>query len=140
MALKNKRTLYVINSKGEKEPFSLLKLQRSIQRIGVSKKSAQEIAKIIQREAFPGIKTTEIARKLKKILSRESRKFSLKFNLKEGMRKLGPTGFPFEKYIGEILIAIGFKVLLNQIIPGRCCPFYEIDFLAQKNNLLYIGE
>jgi hypothetical protein len=140
MAIKNEKTLYVINNKGEKEPFSLLKLQRSIQRIGAPKRLAQEIAKTIQKEAFPGIKTAEIAQKLKKLLSQENEKFFLKFNLKEGMRKLGPTGFPFEKYIGAILATIGFKVLLNQIIPGRCCPSYEIDFLAQKDNLLYIGE
>jgi len=135
-----KETLFVINNKGEKEPFSLLKIQNSVQRVGASKDLAQKIAKAIQEEAFPGIKTEYIAQKLKRLLSQENKKFSLKFNLKEGMRKLGPTGFPFEKYIGAILSTVGFKVLLNQIITGACCLGYEIDFWAQKDDLLYIGE
>jgi hypothetical protein len=55
------------------------------------------------------------------------------------MKKLGPTGFPFEKYIREIFTRNGFKVKINQYIPGLCC-IYEIDFLARKDDLLYVGE
>lgn len=133
------KKLYVINAKGEKEPFSLSKIQKSAQRVGASKKLAREIARTIRKEVYPGIKTADIAKKLKRSLSQENRKFSLKFNLRKGMRKLGPTGFPFEKYIGEIFSTRGFRVKLNQYIPGVCCS-YEIDFLALKGGTLYIGE
>ena len=133
------KNLYVINSKKEKEPFSLKKIIRSAKRVGASKDLAEEIAKIIQREAYPGIKTLDIFKKIKKLLSKEKPSAALKFNLKEAMRKLGPTGFPFEKYIGQIFKKLGYKVKLNQHVFGICCD-YEIDFLAQKDNLLYIGE
>jgi len=63
----------------------------------------------------------------------------LRFNLKEGIRKLGPTGFPFEKYIGSIFSEMGYKVKLNLILRGKCCA-YEIDFLAEKDDLIYVGE
>ncbi len=64
----------------------------------------------------------------------------MKFNLKKAIQKLGPTGFPFEKFIGEIFQKLGYTVKINQFLPGKCIRDYEIDFIAQKDNLLYIGE
>jgi len=131
--------LYVINAKGEKESFSSAKIRKSARRIGASSKLAGEIVKAIKQRACPGIKTFDIAKEIKRLLALETPKFALKFRLKEGMRKLGPTGFPFEKYIGEIFLNNGFEVKLNQQIRGACCS-YEIDFTAKKNKILYIGE
>jgi len=133
------KDFYVTNARGEKEPFSISKIKKSARRIGASQKVAREIAKIIEKKAYPGIKTSDIAKEIKRFLSLENPKFTLKFRLKEGMRKLGPTGFPFEKYIGEIFSNNGFEVKLNQQIRGACCS-YEIDFTAKKNKVLYIGE
>ena len=132
--------LYVINSNKERELFSFQKVYRSAKRVGASGKLALEIAKTIKREVYPGIRTSEIFKRVKNLLQQESPKAALKFNLKEGTKKLGPTGFPFEKYIGEVLKKIGFKVKINQYLPGHCISNYEIDFIAQKENLIYIGE
>ena len=136
----NMASLYVINSQKEKEPFSSQKVYNSARRVGASKKLAQKIAKIIEKEVYPGIKTFEIFGRIKKLLHSEIPKAALKFNLKKGMRKLGPTGFPFEKYIGEILRESGLKVKINQYLPGFCLRSYEIDFVAEKNKLVYVGE
>jgi len=131
--------IHVVNSSREKEPFSLKKVYRSARRVGASKSLARKIAKTIEKEAYPGIKTSEIFQKVRKMLRREKPRAALRFNLKKAMKKLGPTGFPFEKYIGAIFLKKGFKVKLNQFIQGFCCR-YEIDFTAQKGNLLYIVE
>ncbi len=133
-------SLYVINAKGEKEIFSRSKIYRSTKIAGVSSKQAQEIAINIEEQAFPGIKTLEIFKKVQKLLREKNSKFALKFSLKNAMKKLGPTGFPFEKYIGCVLKENGFEIKINQYLPGRCVSRYEIDFLAQKENLVYIGE
>ena len=125
--------------KGEKEPFSFRKVYRSARRVGASKDLSQKIAETIEKQAYPGIETSEIFKKVKKLLHQESPEAALKFNLKEGMKKLGPTGFLFEKYIGEIFLRNNFEVKLNRYIRGFCCR-YEIDFLAEKGNLLYLGE
>jgi len=130
---------YVINIEGEKEPFSFQKVYRSARRVGASKKLAQEIANNVEKDLRPGIKTTEIFRKVKRDLKLKEPQAALRFNLKQGIKKLGPTGFPFEKYVGEIFSRNGFQVQLNQHISGSC-SFYEIDFLAKKGNLLYVGE
>lgn len=132
-------SLYIINSNGERKPFSPKKVYRSARRAGASKELAQKIAKTIGKEVYPGITTLEIFKRVKKLLQQETPKAALRFNLKEGMKKLGPTGFPFEKYIEAIFSRNDFEVKLNQHISGFCCK-YEIDFVAKKDNILYIGE
>lgn len=130
---------YIVNLRGEKERFSFKKVYRSARRVGAPKRLAKEIALKIEREKYPGITTKEIFRSVKRELKRKEPQAALKFNLKQGMRRLGPTGFMFEKFIGDILEKHGFDVHLNQYIPGAFGR-YEIDFLAKKDNLMYIGE
>jgi hypothetical protein len=130
---------YIINARGEKEPFSSKKVYNSARRVGASVSLAKEISKKIEKEAFPGMKTSQIFKKVKDLLSKKKKKLAIKFSLKEGMKRLGPTGYPFEKYVANILLRQGFKVEINKIIKGHCCS-YEIDFLAEKDDLFYIGE
>jgi len=131
--------LFVIKFNGERELFSAKKVYQSARRVGASKKFAEEISQKIKRKTYPDIKTSKIFRLVKSLLRQETPVAALRFNLKEGIKKLGPTGFPFEKYIGEIFSRNGFNVRLNQHPFGFCCR-YEIDFLAKNNNLLYVGE
>jgi len=131
---------YVVNLKGESEPFSFQKVYRSVKRVGASKKLAKKIAQKIEKEIYPGKKTSDIFREVKKLLQQEHPQAALKFNLKEAMRRLGPTGFPFEKFVREILLSQGFEVKINQYISGFCKVLYEIDFLAKKDKTIYIGE
>ena len=133
-------SIFVINSKGEREPFSQKKVYRSARRVGASRQSAKRIANVIEKEAYPGINTSEIFKKAKGLLHKDSPRAALRFNLKEGMRRLGPTGFPFEKYVGEIFKKIGYETKINQFLPGRCLRNYEIDFIAKKGKVIYVGE
>ncbi len=133
------KEIQVIKQSGEREPFSSRKVYRSARRVGASKKLANQIVSIIEKEVYPDIRTEKIFSRIKKILAKEKPQSSIRFSLKKAMEKLGPTGYPFEKYIGEIFYRQGYKVKINQHIAGRCLK-YEIDFLAQKNDTLYIGE
>jgi len=133
-------SLLVINAAGEKEPFSFKKVYRSARKAGASREIAQRITATIKREAYANIRTSAIFRRIKELLRRQAPKAALRFNIKEGMRKLGPTGFPFEKYIVEILKKTGYHVRINQFLPGRCIGSYEIDFVAEKGETVYVGE
>ncbi len=132
--------IYVINSRGEQEPFSIQKVERSARRVGASLKLAREIAKEVERKVYSGIPTFEIFKEVKALLNQAQPIFSLKFNLKQAMRGLGPDGFGFEKYVAALLRQIGYMVKLNQFISGKCLPQYEIDFTAEKSNIFKIGE
>jgi hypothetical protein len=135
--MKNK--IYVTNLRGEKEPFSFQKVYQSARNVGASKEVALEIAKEIEKEIFDGISTSQIFDRVFELLLKESPQSAIKFNLKRAMEKLGPTGFPFEKFVAKIFEFEGFEVKTNQIIPGFCVS-YEIDFVAKKEDLVYIGE
>ncbi len=130
----------IINSEGEKETFSSKKIYRSAKRAGADAKTAKKIAEIIKREVFSGMKTVDIFKRVRELLEEKNFQLALKFSLKEAMKKLGPDGFNFEKYIGRVLESGGFKVEINQYLPGACVEGYEIDFIAAKDKLIYVGE
>lgn len=132
--------IYIINSQGQQEPFSFRKVYISAQRVGAPKPLARNIAKKIQQEAYPGITTKEIYQKIRDLLFKEQPVYGMRYSLKEAIRRLGPSGFPFEKYIGALFKTLGFNVLLHQFISGKCISNYEIDFLAKKEKQLIIGE
>jgi len=131
--------IYIINSKGEKELFSFEKVYQSSKRAGASNALAKEIASDIEKNIYSGIKTSKIYSQIKRLL-KQSPVLSMRFSLKQAMRKLGPGGFDFEKYIAEVFEKNGYKVKINQIISGKCISGYEIDFLAEKDKLFHIGE
>jgi len=132
--------VFVINSRGEKEPFSFNKVYKSARRAGASSDLAFKIAKEIEKEVYPGIKTRKIFRRVLQLLAREDKPTGIRFNLKEAIRRLGPTGFPFEKYIGEIFKAEGYNVSFNLHLSGKCAVLYEIDFIAWNEKKVFVGE
>jgi len=131
----------VIDSRQEAHPFSKKKIYNSCINCGASDKIANEVAKKV-KESFRSktITTNEISKLVKKSLAKKSKKSSIKFSLKEAMRKLGPTGFDFEKYISSIFQENGFTTKTNQMVPGKCISSYEIDLLAKRDNFKYVGE
>lgn len=132
--------MFVINSRGEQELFSIQKVEKSARRVGASLKLAKQIALEVERKIYNGIPTFEIFKIVKGLLNQAQPIFGLKFNLKQAMKDLGPDGFGFEKYAAALLREDGYAVKLNQFISGRCLSQYEIDFIAEKDGVLKIGE
>jgi len=133
-------SIFVINSVGEKEPFSKKKIHRSAKMAGASGSVAWKIARTVKKEAYPGIKTSAISARVEQLLRKDFPGVAFRFNIKKAMRELGPTGFPFEKYVKSVLKSWGYEVKINQFLPGRCLSAYEIDFVAKKDNVIYVGE
>lgn len=131
--------IFIVNSLGEREPFSWRKVYQSAVRVGAQKALAKHIASQIEKEVYNNIRTSEIFKKVREYLYQDFPKGAMRFSLKEAMRKLGPSGFPFEKYISEIFKRLGFAVQINQHLPGKCV-LHEIDLLAKMDKQLLIGE
>lgn len=124
---------------GESEPFSVKKVYNSAMRAGASSSLAKKISSEVEKEAYQDIPTAEIFKKVKGLLKEENLRFALRFSLKDAMKRLGPAGFIFEDFVQEVLSHYGMKVGKSMVISGRCAR-YEIDFLAEKDNSLYLGE
>lgn len=133
------KNIYVQNSEGKEELFSSEKVYRSAINAGADKNLAEKITKEVIKNTYSGIKTSAIFEQVKKLLREENFRASLRFDLKSAMKRLGPTGFPFEKYVKSIFESRGFKTKINIYIKGKCVV-HEIDFLAEKGREAYFGE
>lgn len=136
---KNPEKIWVIKNSGEKAEFQKEKLQRSLTKSGATKKDIQYIISDIEKILFPGISTKEIYKKAFKLLRKTSRPTAAKYKLKKALMELGPSGFPFERYLAEVLSHEGYQVEVGRIIEGHCVS-HEVDIVAKKDNQVILIE
>jgi hypothetical protein len=129
----------VTKASGEVVPFSKDKLGVSLQRAGASKETIDYITTIIKKQLFEGITTKEIYRNAFALLQKASKSTAAKYKLKQAIMELGPTGFPFEKYISEILKHQGYRVKVGEVLKGHCVN-HEVDVIAEKDEYYFIIE
>ena len=129
----------VIKATGEIEPFSEEKVIASLVRAGAPRSLADKIVQKIKLYLYPNIPTFEIYTAVMKILKKEQRELADKYNLKAAIMELGPSGYPFEKFVAGILEANGYKIKTNQIIMGKCAS-HEVDVVAEKAGKKYMIE
>lgn len=129
----------VTKASGEKVPFSIKKLQLSLQRSGANSAVIEDVIKELNPDLFDGITTKQIYQLAFNILRKVSKPHAARYKLKEAIMELGPSGFPFEKFIAEILKSQGFAVRVGVIVEGHCVK-HEIDVIAQKANQHFMVE
>lgn len=125
-------TFNIIKSSGEKAKFSLKKLKASLIRTGADKHTVNQIIDNVRDELYQGISTKEIYNRAFALLKKEQSFLASRYKLKKAIYELGPTGFPFERFIGAILKYSGYNIEINKILHGQCIT-HEIDILANKN-------
>lgn len=132
--------LFVTKASGEKEPFNIEKLTSSIQRAGIPEYLRNQVIEHIKTKLYSNISTYEIYRHITEFLSDSPHPYSrTKYSLKQAIMDFGPTGFPFEDYISEILKMEGYTTKVRQILSGKCIT-HEIDIVAQKNGVSSMVE
>src|SRR3546814_1111770 len=62
-----------------------------------------------------------------------------RYNLKNAIFALGPSGFPFEKYVGSLFIAEGYSVKTGVSVSGQCVE-HEVDVIAENISELNMME
>ena len=129
----------IIKSSGEKVKFSLDKLRSSLKHSGANHELVEEIVYKVKDELFEGISTKEIYNRAYALLKRKKSVFASKYKLKKAIYELGPTGFPFERFIAAILEYSGYSTQVDVVLKGNCVT-HEIDVLAQKNEWVTIIE
>lgn len=129
----------VRKSSGEKQEFSEEKLYNSLRNAGASDEIIQNIIIEIRKYLFEGIPTRSIYRKAFKLLRNKVRSTASRYSLKQAIMELGPTGYPFEKFIGALMNRLGYETLVGRIIQGKCVT-HEVDVIAWKNDLKILIE
>ena len=93
----------------------------------------------VKEELYEGISTHEIYNRAYAILKKNRSVFASKYKLKKAIYELGPTGFPFERFVAAILEYSGYVTLVDEILKGICVT-HEIDIVATKNGSVTIIE
>ncbi len=123
----------IIKANKEKTTYDQQKIVKSLKRAGADQKIIQHVLFETERELFDGISTKAVYKIVFRNLKKLSHHIAGKYHLKKAIMELGPTGFPFEKFIAAIFEVEEYKVVTNQIIEGMCIK-HEIDVIAEKDN------
>jgi len=131
--------IVIIKANGIREVFDSNKLLYSLKRSGATEEVAQKIAAHITKEVKDGMSTNEIYKHAFYLLHKEQEPVALRYSLRRSLMDLGPSGFPFEKFIAEIFRKKGYTVETGKIVRGKCVE-HEVDVLAYNENKVIMVE
>ncbi len=127
------QTVLITKADGEQEPFDPKKLDDSLTRSGTSPAIRDRIVARVLQKLRPGMRTEEIYRHAYDMLQQEEEHpVAARYSVKRALFSLGPSGFPFEQFLAEVLRAHGWSARTGMALTGRCAP-HEVDILAEKN-------
>lgn len=119
----------ITKASGDRVDFSAEKVAKSLRRSGADPALIEEILRNLEQELYQGISTKEIYKKAFSVLKNRNRVTASRYKLKKAIYELGPTGFPFEKFIAAILKNSGYEVETGSIFQGKCVT-HEVDVKA----------
>ncbi|PZX51533.1 ATP cone domain-containing protein [Algoriphagus ratkowskyi] len=134
-----RKTIFITKASGEIAPFSEAKLRQSLERAGADLAVRDRIVSEIEKLLFDGMSTKEIYGKAFSILRKHSRPVAGRYKIKQAILELGPSGYPFEKFVGELLKHQGYQTKVGVVIQGYCVS-HEIDVEAEKDNKHFMVE
>lgn len=129
----------VVKANGQTEPFSGEKILRSLNRAHVPKQYQHEIVQELEENLGNRVSSQDIYDHIRKYFNQKHLPLFAKYNLKIALMQLGPSGYPFERYIGALLRHYGYTTIVSQIVKGKCVA-HEVDVIAQKGLKRYIIE
>lgn len=123
----------VRKSTGILEPFSEEKVISSIRRARIPKEIEALVLKHVKSKLYDNIPTSEIYEHILEFLDTSTQPYSkARYSLKKAIMELGPTGYPFEDFVAEVLKKEGYQTQTRQILEGKCVK-HETDIIAQKD-------
>lgn len=133
------KDVVIVKANGERQIFDVDKLRGSLLNSGASEKATEDVVAHIVAELREGMTTHEIYQHAFSLLSRESKRVAKSYSLRRAVMELGPSGFPFEDFVAEILRAKGFESVTRQTVLGSCVP-HEVDVVAYDDKKLIMVE
>lgn len=123
----------ITKADGQLEPFDPAKLEHSLAHAGASSTMRAKILSHVLKQLHPGIMTEEIYHHAFEILrEQEEKPVAARYSMKRAVFALGPSGFPFERFLAEVFKGHGWRVQTDVTLNGRCAP-HEIDVLMEKD-------
>ena len=133
------KDIWVQKASGESEPFSIEKLIGSLISSGADQEETEEVANDIKDWIFDGITTRQIYTRAFELLQQKRDYLASRYKLKKAIMELGPTGYPFEFFVGKLFEILGFSIETGKIMQG-CCVTHEMDVVAIKDKEEHLVE
>ncbi len=134
-------SVLITKMNGEQEPFVAEKLDRSLKRAGAHQEVRDEIVQHIEEELREGMTTQEIYEHAFDLLrSHEQKPVAARYSVKRAVLDLGPSGFPFERFVGRIFDAIGYTDVQTGVAAQGSCAPHEVDLIAKHNGKTVAAE
>ncbi|GGD92009.1 restriction endonuclease [Planktosalinus lacus] len=128
----NNKTFHVHKKSGEIAVFLPEKVRESLKRAGADSETINSIVAAVENELYDGISTKEIYNRAFRLLKKKNTLQASRYKLKKAIYELGPTGFPFERFIAAIFKNSGYEVEVGKILQGKCVT-HEVDVIAEKD-------
>jgi hypothetical protein len=132
-------SIQIVKSSGIKVDFSTSKLRNSLYKSGADESTVDHIIDVVLDELYQGISTNEIYNRAFALLKKSKSIYASKYKLKKAIYELGPTGFPFENFIGALLKYSGYEVETGTNKQGKCVS-HEVDVVALKGGQHIVAE
>jgi len=133
------KQIFVRKASGDDEPFAIEKLQASLRNAGAEQATISKIVDDIRLWIYSGVTTKKIYSRAFKILKRERAHSAMRYRLKEAIIALGPTGYPFEQFIGQLFEKQGYNIEVGVVVDGYSVT-HEMDVIASKNQVQNLVE
>ena len=132
-------SIHVLKADGTKEEFNEDKFRTSLFRSGAKPDEIEKISTEVRGNLKEEISTGQIYHIAFSALHKMRKPAAARYSLRRALLELGPSGFPFERFLSEILKAKGYSVATNQFLTGACVP-HEIDVVAWDEKKLVMIE
>ncbi len=111
-------------------------------RAGASRKTAKKILKKIRSRLYRGMETHDIYKLVLDAMSEEKGGAALRqrYQLKDSIMRLGPSGFAFEKYVANLMEQYGLHVKGIGVKVKGSCTKHEIDLIATHKEKKFMIE
>ncbi|MFP4065052.1 MAG: restriction endonuclease [Bacteroidales bacterium] len=124
---------------GEKEIFAPEKLHASLRRSGASPQLTRKVGDALTPYLEEGITTREIYRRAFQLLKKFQRSTAARYSLKKAIMELGPSGYPFEHFVGAVIEHMGYSVEVGRQVRGQCVE-HEVDVVAYNDHQQFMVE
>lgn len=123
---------WIVKADGERELYDPGKLDMSLARAGASTDLRTRILTHVHNELSDGMRTEDIYQHAFELLRNGEPAVAARYSVKRALFALGPSGFPFEHFLAEVLRAHGWSTRTGVAATGRCAP-HEVDVVAEKS-------
>ncbi len=131
--------IFITKANGERELFSAEKLKSSLERSNATPELIEKVVDFILKEVEDGMSTHDIYKHAFGLLHKLERPAAARYSLRRAVMTLGPSGFPFEKFVAEIFKSMGYETLTDQTVKGFCVE-HEVDVVAWNAEKLIMSE